>query len=304
MEMLKGQLCWKGERGLSAYEIAKQNGYEGTEQDWLATLGTSSHFSETKKTYTINDISIKEFDLPNKFTTGMFLSVYLDGHRLTEEQYFLDIENSKILLNETLIIKPNSTLEIVESFLSTNNFPIMETINEDSTNENVPGTKAVYDFVKNYTPDLTELINDIKKEIINLEHPIGSIFFTSSTANPTTLYGGVWQLIAQGCAIVGVGTGVDQNGSSQIFNLRKNNGEYTHQLDINEMPYHNHNGLYDSTDGVVYNAPRYRSFNQGNNHSGVTDGAGNGVHTGYAGGNQAHNNIQPTYGLYIWERIS
>ena len=45
-DILKGKLGWKGERGYSAYEIAVQNGYEGTEQDWLATLGTSSHFDE------------------------------------------------------------------------------------------------------------------------------------------------------------------------------------------------------------------------------------------------------------------
>ena len=37
--LLKGSFAFKGERGLSAYEIAVKNGFEGTEQDWLATLG-------------------------------------------------------------------------------------------------------------------------------------------------------------------------------------------------------------------------------------------------------------------------
>ena len=36
---LKGQLGFKGEKGDSAYDIAVKNGFEGTEQDWLATLG-------------------------------------------------------------------------------------------------------------------------------------------------------------------------------------------------------------------------------------------------------------------------
>lgn len=36
---LKGKLGWKGERGYSAYEIAVQNGFIGSEQDWLDTIG-------------------------------------------------------------------------------------------------------------------------------------------------------------------------------------------------------------------------------------------------------------------------
>ena len=36
---LKGAVGFKGEKGDSAYDIAVKNGFEGTEQDWLATLG-------------------------------------------------------------------------------------------------------------------------------------------------------------------------------------------------------------------------------------------------------------------------
>lgn len=35
----KGGLGFKGERGYSAYEIAVQNGYEGTEQEWIDHFG-------------------------------------------------------------------------------------------------------------------------------------------------------------------------------------------------------------------------------------------------------------------------
>lgn len=37
--LLKGVVGFKGEKGDSAYDIAVKNGFEGTEQDWLATLG-------------------------------------------------------------------------------------------------------------------------------------------------------------------------------------------------------------------------------------------------------------------------
>lgn len=35
-DILRGALCFKGSRGYSAYEIAVQNGYEGTEEQWVA----------------------------------------------------------------------------------------------------------------------------------------------------------------------------------------------------------------------------------------------------------------------------
>ena len=43
---LKGYLGFKGERGYSAYELAVQQGFEGTINDWLASIGTASHFKE------------------------------------------------------------------------------------------------------------------------------------------------------------------------------------------------------------------------------------------------------------------
>lgn len=40
-EKLKGKLCYKGERGYSAYEIAVQQGFQGTEKEWLSSLALS-----------------------------------------------------------------------------------------------------------------------------------------------------------------------------------------------------------------------------------------------------------------------
>ena len=37
--VLKGYPCFKGERGYSAYEIAVQNGFKGTEEEWLEQIG-------------------------------------------------------------------------------------------------------------------------------------------------------------------------------------------------------------------------------------------------------------------------
>ena len=48
---LKGKLGYKGERGFSTYELAVQHGFEGTEEEWLQTLGIEQvyQYVDTKK---------------------------------------------------------------------------------------------------------------------------------------------------------------------------------------------------------------------------------------------------------------
>lgn len=143
---LKGYLGYKGERGYSAYEIAVQQGFEGTVDDWLATLGTSSHFAEDKTIYTATK-GQTEFTLPSAYTTNSFVEVYLEGQRLNSEQYTLDTTNRKIVLTNAIDVE-GTKLEVVLLTMSTNSLPIVSTINADSTNDTAPGTKAVYDYVE------------------------------------------------------------------------------------------------------------------------------------------------------------
>ena len=45
---LRGRLIPKGERGYSAYEIACQHGFIGTEEEWLASLSSDQPLSLTQ----------------------------------------------------------------------------------------------------------------------------------------------------------------------------------------------------------------------------------------------------------------
>lgn len=144
---LKGKLGYKGERGFSAYEIAVQNGFEGSEQDWLATLGTSSHFQQNKITYTTESINENEFNLPSTYTNNSFVDVYIEGERLNSSEYIVNENDSKIVLTKALEVI-GTKVEIVMITMSTNNLPIVTEINSSADNTTVPGTKAIYDFVK------------------------------------------------------------------------------------------------------------------------------------------------------------
>lgn len=52
-----------GYDGLSAYEIAVQNGFVGTEQDWLATISSSTtfthSFTDATSTFVIHNLGYK-----------------------------------------------------------------------------------------------------------------------------------------------------------------------------------------------------------------------------------------------------
>lgn len=180
---LKGTLGFKGERGYSAYEVAVQNGYEGTVQDWLATLGTSSHFTEDKKVYTATN-GQTEFSLPNTYTKSSYVSVYVEGQRLNSEQYTLDTTNKKVTLANAIDVA-GTKVELVVLIMSTNDLPIVSTIDSEATNNTTPGTKAVYDYVeevrtskfnKSNIAVLTGSVTDIKAGEIattDINYPTG-----------------------------------------------------------------------------------------------------------------------------------
>jgi len=160
---LRGSLAWKGARGYSAYEIAVQNGFIGTEKDWLATLGTSSHFNEDSIIHT-STAGQTSFDLPSNYTSNSFIDVYVNGLRLHSNEYTIDLSAKKInLVGVTLTA--GQTVEIVVLTMSTNSLPIIETINAASTNEEAAGAKAVYDIVAEVRDEIQDTKNTLNDTI-------------------------------------------------------------------------------------------------------------------------------------------
>lgn len=101
-QYLRGVLGFKGERGYSAYEIAVQNGYIGTERDWLAQLGTSSHFMKDSVVY-MSAAEQTVFALPETYTTNSCVDVYIEGFRLAPSKYEVDaIAKTVTIKNMTL----------------------------------------------------------------------------------------------------------------------------------------------------------------------------------------------------------
>ena len=133
MEALRGVLGFKGERGYSAYEVAVRNGFKGTEQDWLANLGLSSHFERCSNIYTITEVNTTQINIPDCYNNNAFIDVYVEGERLNSDEYTVDEEINKIVLVNAIDTVP-TRVEVITLIMSTNSLPIVTTINSNSTN--------------------------------------------------------------------------------------------------------------------------------------------------------------------------
>ena len=123
-------------------------------------------------------------------------------------------------------------------------------------------------------------------------YPIGSIYLSVTDINPSKWFGGTWEQIAQGRTLIGVDT-----NDSDFNTVKKIGGEKKHKLTINEMPSHSHtkNSVgWTGSGGFWVDSGTYTTLDF-DKDTGLT---------GYTGGNQAHNNLQPYFTCYIWCRIA
>lgn len=145
------------------------------------------------------------------------------------------------------------------------------------------------------TPYTAENMNDMQRLLVSLVYPVGSYYETSdSDFDPNNAWGGTWELDQSGTVLVS-----KSSSSSSKFNdsIGTVVGEENHTLNINEMPNHNHGMLWGSDIGGNY--ARAISSNINDTTSQITyDSIKN------AGGNQAHNNIQPSKIVNRWHRTA
>ncbi len=125
-------------------------------------------------------------------------------------------------------------------------------------------------------------------------YPVGSIYITINNANPSTLFGGVWEQIKDTFLL----------GTGDKYAAGTTGGEATHTLTIEETPSHKH-GLRRTDGGVLAGA--WDTVANGNN-TGYFSTMGKNRYASYettnVGGSQSHNNMPPYLTVYIWKRMS
>ena len=127
-------------------------------------------------------------------------------------------------------------------------------------------------------------------------YPVGSIYMSVVSTNPSTLFGGTWQQLKDRFLL----------GAGDTYSNGATGGEATHTLTTSEMPQHAHDeqiGNYKITDA---NPPEAGSAVVA---SGIQPSAYTGLNSyvqrvSASGGGSAHNNMPPYLVVYMWKRTA
>lgn len=163
-------------------------------------------------------------------------------------------------------------------------------------------------------------------DLLNSIYPVGSIYMTTSTSSPASLFGGTWEQLKDKFLL----------GAGNYYAVNTTGGESSHTLTTAEMPSHYHGytkatGVGDTTltidqipshshsimnhgwdgggDGLWYASRRSNSGTlktkstgggQAHNHSLSTQSD----NTSSTDGGSAHNNMPPYLAVYMWKRTA
>lgn len=170
------------------------------------------------------------------------------------------------------------------------------------------------------------------KEVIDIVHPVGSIWETTTTDDPNTLWAGTtWVKMDAGRVLVAAGS-YTESGTTYTYNLGNTGGEAKHQLSTDELANHSHGnscstaslvGTWSSTsDQGVSNSPNnsLSGIISGSDWIGSTHGGSNSNSTprtitinathshsisiSSTGSNASHENRQPYTVVNRWKRTA
>lgn len=158
--------------------------------------------------------------------------------------------------------------------------------------------------------------------LLNATYPIGSVYFSTRSTSPESLFGGTWDRIAEGRFIVGVGTGTDSDDLDKAFGVGNTGGQYRQTLTTKQIPGHSHKGyglviaeegdaIIDKINnpwdtlkgktGILHKSDGHNSVTFGSSIDGTRDSE---LIINDAGGGESHNNTPPGFGLYVYTRTA
>lgn len=154
------------------------------------------------------------------------------------------------------------------------------------TAEDIAQSVASFGTVTAGMIDWTTMIDKI--------YPVGSIYMSATLSTAAAVgaaLGGTWAAWGAGRVPVGVDT-----SQAEFDTVEETGGEKTHILTAGEMPRHRH------YNGVRWNTQPGAYYLYGSNGQG--DGAAYDNESGFTGGDQPHNNLQPYITCYMYKRTA
>jgi hypothetical protein len=123
-------------------------------------------------------------------------------------------------------------------------------------------------------------------------YKVGDIYITTSRGEPFEKFGyGTWERFGKGKTLVGFSDSISNEVPEWVKTAGRDFGEYEHKLTVEELASHRHGGAVSIRSDVDADV-------------GGRDAT---IHSTYtsselAGGDQPHNNVQPSIVVYFWKR--
>ena len=134
-------------------------------------------------------------------------------------------------------------------------------------------------------------------EVVGRIYPIGSIYISVISSNPSVIFGGTWVAFGVGRTLVGVDA-----GQTEFDTVEETGGAKTHTLGTTEIPSHSHQTSIINYSGSLPALGGASSVY--NTLAGKNDGSAGDIRTHSTSGGQAHNNLQPYITCYMWKRTA
>ena len=178
-----------------------------------------------------------------------------------------------------------------------------KTASSSSNTTVAASTQYVTSAINTLDSDITTSISghDTKANILLAAYPVGCIYTSTSSTNPSSLFGGTWEAFGEGKVLVG-------KASSGTFDTAGATGGAetdSHALTTAEMPEHQHGTNIRNEYNSVHIDSTGSSYSTGNSNDGMTNGNGYTALTGETGGGNAHTHdiVQPYIVVYFFKRI-
>jgi len=126
-------------------------------------------------------------------------------------------------------------------------------------------------------------------------YPVGSIFMSVSSTNPSAWFGGTWAQLENRFLLA----------ADSTYALGDTGGEATHTLTVDEMPshQHQHRGYHGISGGST--AHTIQGMTSGSASSAKYNTTGPACNTsGTNAGGAAHENMPPYLVVYMWKRTA
>ncbi len=167
-------------------------------------------------------------------------------------------------------------------------------------------------LLQNYIEQaIAQAKQEAKEEAILEAHPVGSLYWSKNSTNPSELFGGTWQQIKDVFILA----------SGDTYEVDSTGGSATHKLTTNEMPSHTHtfkgtasshshtllyNAISNKPGGAISGLNGGDLWNNGVDLNGSTNSTSitpRGTNSS-TGGGQAFSIMPPYKTRYCWERIA